>query len=55
MGAQGLDDQKQCILNDPQAIDQRDQRNGPILGKETLILNQSQIFVLPKLIWKFYN
>ena len=42
MGAQGLDDKKQCIINDPQAIDQQDQRNSPILGKETLISNQSQ-------------
>ena len=42
LGTQGLDDQKQCIINDPQAIDQNDQRNGPILGKETLISNQSQ-------------
>ena len=42
MGTQGLDDQKQCIINDPQAIDQNDQRNGPILCKETLISNQSQ-------------
>ena len=42
MGAQGLDDQKQCIINDPQAIDQQDQRSGPILGKETLNSNQSQ-------------
>ena len=44
LGTQGLDDQKQCIINDPQAIDQNDQRNGPILGKETLISNQSNCY-----------
>ena len=38
---QASDDQKQCILNDPQDTLKQDQRNGPIEAKNTLISNQS--------------